>query len=54
LTPQARPNYSKLLAYARKATIVAERHGFVVEGLRTMSVISEGELHDEYLVARYH
>ena len=32
---------------------MAERHGFVVEGLRTMSVISEGELRDEYLMARY-
>jgi hypothetical protein len=32
---------------------MAEGHDFVVEGLRTMSVISEGDLHDEYLMARY-
>ena len=30
-----------------------ERHGFVVEGLRKMSVNSEGEPHGEYLMARY-
>lgn len=37
-----------------RAKALYERHGFVVEGLRKMSVISEGELHDEYLMARYH
>lgn len=36
-----------------RAKALYERHGFVVEGLRKMSVISEGELHDEYLMARY-
>ncbi len=36
-----------------RARALYERHGFVIEGLRKMSVISEGELHDEYLMARY-
>lgn len=36
-----------------RAKALYERHGFVVEGLRKMSVISEGQLHDEYLMARY-
>jgi putative acetyltransferase len=31
-----------------------ERLGFVVEGCRKMSVISQGELKDEWLMARYH
>lgn len=31
-----------------------ERLGFVVEGRRKMSVISQGELKDEWLMARYH
>jgi L-phenylalanine/L-methionine N-acetyltransferase len=35
------------------AKALYERHGFVVEGLRKMSVISEGHLRDEYLMARY-
>jgi ribosomal protein S18 acetylase RimI-like enzyme len=30
-----------------------ERFGFVVEGRRKMSVISQGELKDEWLMARY-
>ncbi len=30
-----------------------ERLGFEVEGLRKMSVIAEGQLKDEYLMARY-
>ena len=30
-----------------------ERLGFVVEGRRKMSVISQGELKDEWLMARY-
>lgn len=30
-----------------------ERFGFVVEGCRKMSVISQGELKDEWLMARY-
>jgi RimJ/RimL family protein N-acetyltransferase len=30
-----------------------ERLGFVVEGCRKMSVISQGELKDEWLMARY-
>ena len=36
-----------------RAKALYERHGFVVEGLRKMSVISAGALHDEYLMARY-
>ena len=36
-----------------RAKALYERLGFVVEGLRKMSVISEGQLHDEYLMARY-
>ncbi|HEX5440622.1 MAG TPA: GNAT family N-acetyltransferase, partial [Ktedonobacterales bacterium] len=36
-----------------RAKALYERHGFVVEGLRKMSVIAEGALHDEYLMARY-
>jgi L-phenylalanine/L-methionine N-acetyltransferase len=36
-----------------RAKALYERHGFVVEGLRKMSVISGGELHDEYLMARH-
>jgi putative acetyltransferase len=36
-----------------RAKALYERYGFVVEGLRKMSVISEGALHDEYLMARY-
>lgn len=36
-----------------RAKALYERHGFVVEGLRKLSVISEGTLHDEYLMARY-
>jgi putative acetyltransferase len=36
-----------------RAKSLYERHGFVVEGLRKLSVISEGALHDEYLMARY-
>ena len=36
-----------------RAKALYERHDFVVEGLRKMSVISEGQLHDEYLMARY-
>lgn len=35
------------------ARALYERYGFVVEGLRKMSVISDGQLHDEYLMARY-
>jgi len=31
-----------------------ERFGFVVEGRRKMSVISQGKLKDEWLMARYH
>jgi L-phenylalanine/L-methionine N-acetyltransferase len=31
-----------------------ERFGFVVEGRRKMSIISQGELKDEWLMARYH
>lgn len=31
-----------------------ERLGFVVEGCRKMSVIAQGELKDEWLMARYH
>jgi L-phenylalanine/L-methionine N-acetyltransferase len=30
-----------------------ERLGFVVEGCRKMSLISQGELKDEWLMARY-
>lgn len=30
-----------------------ERLGFVVEGLRKMSIIAQGELKDEWLMARY-
>ncbi len=30
-----------------------ERLGFVVEGCRKMSVISRGEIKDEWLMARY-
>jgi putative acetyltransferase len=30
-----------------------ERFGFVVEGCRKMSIISQGELKDEWLMARY-
>ena len=36
-----------------RAKALYERHGFVVEGLRKMSVIAECALHDEYLMARY-
>ena len=36
-----------------RAKALYERLGFVVEGLRKMSVIAEGALHDEYLMARY-
>ena len=36
-----------------RAKALYERLGFGVEGLRKMSVISEGQLHDEYLMARY-
>jgi putative acetyltransferase len=36
-----------------RAKALYERYGFVVEGLRKMSVIAEGQLHDEYLMARY-
>ncbi|HEU5348845.1 MAG TPA: GNAT family N-acetyltransferase [Ktedonobacterales bacterium] len=36
-----------------RAKALYERHGFVVEGVRKMSVISDGQLHDEYLMARY-
>ncbi len=36
-----------------RAKALYERLGFVVEGLRKMSGISEGQLHDEYLMARY-
>lgn len=35
-----------------RAKALYERHGFVVEGHLKMSVISEGALHDEYLMAR--
>ncbi len=36
-----------------RAKRLYERCGFVVEGRRKMSVISEGELKDEWLMARY-
>jgi L-phenylalanine/L-methionine N-acetyltransferase len=36
-----------------RAKALYERHGFVVEGYLKMSVIAEGALHDEYLMARY-
>ncbi len=36
-----------------RAKSLYERHGFVVEGLRKLSVIAEGAIHDEYLMARY-
>lgn len=30
-----------------------ERHGFVVEGCRKLSIIAQGEIKDEWLMARY-
>ncbi len=36
-----------------RARKLYERLGFVVEGRRKMSVIAQGELKDEFLMARY-
>lgn len=42
-----------VLTQNERAKTLYERLGFVVEGCRKMSVISQGELKDEWLMARY-
>jgi len=42
-----------VFAENERAKRLYERFGFEVEGLRKMSVIAEGQLKDEYLMARY-
>ncbi|HEX6290535.1 MAG TPA: GNAT family N-acetyltransferase [Herpetosiphonaceae bacterium] len=42
-----------VFAENERARRLYERLGFVVEGRRKMSVISQGELKDEFLMARY-
>jgi putative acetyltransferase len=42
-----------VLTENERAKRLYERLGFVVEGRRKMSVISQGELKDEWLMARY-
>jgi len=42
-----------VLTENEEAKRLYERLGFVVEGCRKMSVISQGELKDEWLMARY-
>jgi L-phenylalanine/L-methionine N-acetyltransferase len=45
----------ELTAFAEneRAWRLYERHGFEKEGLRKLSVISQGEIKDEWLMARY-
>lgn len=43
-----------VLTQNERAKRLYERLGFVVEGRLRMSVISQGELKDEWLMARYH
>ena len=42
-----------VLTENEEAKHLYERFGFVVEGCRKMSIISQGELKDEWLMARY-
>jgi L-phenylalanine/L-methionine N-acetyltransferase len=42
-----------VLTENERAKRLYERFGFVVEGCRKMSIISQGELKDEWLMARY-
>jgi putative acetyltransferase len=42
-----------VLVENERAKCLYERLGFVVEGRRKMSVISQGEIKDEWLMARY-